>query len=181
VLKKTSASLKTSASKETRTAIEAGPLRLLIRRDGSGYSSSAETSVEFDSWTGRIALRMLYDHSQAGKPILETLQTFFGELSSERRCQRPGCNNLISASRCLTASFHRLEPKWCSTRCRKTEAARRFRARNAKHYHADPTLLCGRSDCRKPIPDERQIAALRHHIAIRWCSKICANKNRRTI
>jgi hypothetical protein len=123
------------------------------------------------------ALRLFHGGQTEGLSSSTLFELLYETLRTDQRCRRPDCERIIPEHRRLTALQNRVEAKWCSITCYKTEVARRFREKHRVDYVADPKKICELTGCNNVIPAARQIAGLVRKSHARWCSRTCGNRN----
>jgi hypothetical protein len=149
--------------------------RLRIFNNGTGVFEQSQLALALDAVQGRFALRFMYEGRLAQEPQSKLLVALAETLRTDHCCERADCGKPISPSRQINALRYIGRAKWCSKRCERTEASRRFSARHRRTYEADPTKLCERADCSRPISAKRQINGLICRTPVRWCSRACGD------
>lgn len=99
---------------------------LEIRADGRGTLTYKGEVVELSREIGRFTLRRVYLGDWVGEGRSSVISLLVGQLQRSQICHRPDCVAPIPRRRQLMA-FDRDQPaKYCSVRCQRTEASRRF-------------------------------------------------------
>ena len=101
---------------------------LCVRDDGTGVLSYEGMTFAFSREYGRFALRRYFEVSDSAPPedLLHFLWTVFRD---EVRCHRLDCSELIPRLRRLAAVDRDQPARFCSIRCQRTEATRRYNAK----------------------------------------------------
>lgn len=111
-------------------AINARNGSLYVRGDGQGRLTIGGANISFGRDVGRYVLRRLYLQQWSKGP--GAVRALAAEIERCRLCHRFDCGIPIPALRQQQA-FERDHPaKWCSIRCQRTEATRRYRQRHSR-------------------------------------------------
>ena len=96
--------------------------------DGSGLLTANGQTYPLGEAQGRYVLRLNYDALIGGAALHQLLE----DLQLTRICRRTDCRRPIPRDRQLAALERNQPAQWCSVRCLKTAAARRWRARRTR-------------------------------------------------
>jgi hypothetical protein len=102
---------------------------LAISETGHGVVTLDGRSITFGREIGRYALRRLYLGTWGVRLGAHTVRQMVNALDECRRCKRTDCNALVPEGRRLVAFDHDQPVRYCSNRCQRTEATRRYRLR----------------------------------------------------
>ena len=124
------AHLNPSDAEAPLVAIDTAGGTLRILRDGCGTLSLDDRVIRFGREIGRYALRRIYLGTWGLAADGRIVRRMAAELERCARCRRADCLAPIPENRRLKAFDRDMPAKWCSIRCQRTEAARRYRKRH---------------------------------------------------